>query len=107
MNSCSFIGRLTDDPKQFGQDDNVISVFQIAIDRPYVKDDGSKDTDYPKFVAKGKLSHLTQRSLTRGTLVGIECSYQTRVDTRGDQNKYYDEFVVNRYTFIEKKKERS
>lgn len=103
MNTCCFIGTLTDDPKQFGEGDNVVSSFSLAVRRSYASNDGEHDVDYPKFIAKGKQSHLTQLSLKKGYMVGIESVYQTRkiVDVTG--NKYFDEFVVDKYTFIKKK----
>ncbi|MEG6617472.1 single-stranded DNA-binding protein [Peptococcaceae bacterium 1198_IL3148] len=104
MNSCNFIGRLVEDPKQYGEGDNVVSTFKLAVNRAYTNSEGEREADFPRFVAKGKLSHLTQKSLSKGTMIGVESHFQTRKVEVDGETKYYEEFVIERYTFVEKKR---
>lgn len=105
MNKCLFIGRLTDDPVQYGEGDNVSSIFDLAVNRKYANGEGERDADFPKLVAFGKLSHLTQKALSKGTNVGVECHVRTSKNTKDGKTYYNTEFVVEGYTFIEKKRE--
>ncbi|HBF9356721.1 TPA: single-stranded DNA-binding protein, partial [Clostridioides difficile] len=48
MNSVILIGRLTKDPelKYIPGSGTAVSTFTIAVDRDYIKKDGTKETDF-------------------------------------------------------------
>ncbi|HFL3855702.1 TPA: single-stranded DNA-binding protein, partial [Clostridioides difficile] len=58
MNSVILIGRLTKDPelKYIPGSGTAVSTFTIAVDRDYIKKDGTKETDFIPIEVMGKLA---------------------------------------------------
>ena len=90
MNSVELIGRLTRDPEvRYTQGSNMaVATFNLAIDRP-PRQDGEKQTDFPRVTVFGKQAETSGKYLKQGRLVAI----QGRIQTGSYQNK-----TATRYT---------
>ena len=81
MNSCSFIGRLTADPKRFDGETSRVC-FTLAVDSDNYK--GSKETaDYLDFVAWNKTAEYIDRHFNKGDLM---CVANSRARVRQYEN---------------------
>lgn len=85
---------------------NGISVctFSIAVDRAYKKGE-EKQTDFLNIVAWRQTAEFVSKWFTKGNLIGIEGSIQTRKYTDKDgNNRTAFEIVANNVHFVESKK---
>lgn len=81
MNNVILIGRLTKDPelKYIPGSGTAVSTFTIAVDRDYVKKDGTKETDFIPVEVMGKLAEVCANNLEKGRLIAVQGSI--RVET--------------------------
>ena len=86
MNCVTLIGRLTRDPelRYIPGSGTAVTNFTIAIDRDYLKKDGTKDTDFIFIEAIGKTAEYIANYITKGRLVSVQGSI--RVDNYEDQS---------------------
>lgn len=101
MNSCCFVGRLTNDPelKKTSNDVSVCS-FRLAVNRPRVKD----TTDFIDFVAwRGSAEYLTKYA-RKGSLVAVSGALTSRnyEDKQGNKRTAF-EVVADNVTLCESK----
>lgn len=85
---------------------NGISVctFSIAVDRAYKKGE-EKQTDFLNVVCWRTTAEFVSKWFTRGSLIGIEGSIQTRkFQDKNGNNRTAFEIVANNVHFIESKK---
>lgn len=77
LNKVILMGRLTADP-EIKQTPNGISVlsFSIAVDRNYSKEE--KKTDFINLVAWRQAAEFIERYFTKGQMIAVEGSIQTR-----------------------------
>ena len=85
MNQVVLVGRLTRDPelRYIPGTGTPVASFTIAIDRDYVKKDGSKETDFIPVEVMGKSAEFCANYITKGRLVALQGSirvdnYQTQ-----------------------------
>ena len=93
MNKVILIGRLGQDPKVANtQTDTTIVNFSLATDESFTGQDGNKveKTEWHRVVAFGKQAEFCSNYLTKGRLVLVEGSLQTR--------KWQDQEGSDRYT---------
>ena len=105
FNLAILTGRLTADP-ELKTTQNGISVcsFSIAVDRAYKKGE-EKQTDFLNIVCWRTTAEFVSKWFTKGNLIGIEGSIQTRKYTDKDgNNRTAFEIVANNVHFIESKK---
>jgi single-strand DNA-binding protein len=105
FNLVVLTGRLTADP-ELKTTPNGISVctFGIAVDRAYKKGE-EKQTDFLNVVAWRQTSEFVSKWFTKGNLIGIEGSIQTRKFTdKNGNNRTAFEIVANNVHFVESKK---
>ena len=112
MNSSSFTGRLTADPKAGKTNEGVSFVhFTVAIKRRIPKNvaeaaEGDKKiqtADFPYCVAWKGTADLIAKYCKKGDKVGIEASIRTRwVEDRGE-NRQITEVRVSNIDFLEPK----
>lgn len=101
MNNCSFIGRLTSDV-ELKQTPNGISVcsFQLAVDRPNVKD----TTDFINFVAWRGTAEFISLYFKKGQKVAVTgCLTSRKYQDKDNKNRTVFEVVVDRAEFCESK----
>ena len=105
-NLAVLMGRLTADPElKTTQSGISVCSFDIAVDRPYKKDE-EKKADFIKIVAWRQTAEFVSHYFTKGSRIGIEGSIQTRryQDSNGN-NRTAFEVVANNVQFIDKKME--
>ena len=93
MNKAILIGRLGQDPKvAYAQTGTTIVNFSIATDESYTDREGNKvdKTEWHRIVTFGKQADFCANYLTKGRLVLVEGSLQTR--------KWQDQEGQDRYT---------
>ena len=105
FNLVVLTGRLTGQP-ELKTTPNGISVctFGIAVDRAYKKGE-EKETDFLNVVAWRQTAEFVSKWFTKGSLIGIEGSIQTRKFTdKNGNNRTAFEIVANNVHFVESKK---
>ena len=104
-NKAILIGRLVADP-ELRQTPNGISVVstRIAVDRRYSSRNGERQTDFINIVAWRNTAEFVSKYFSKGRLIGIEGSIQTRDYTDRDGNKRTAfEVVADNAFFVESK----
>ncbi|ENY8788730.1 single-stranded DNA-binding protein [Clostridioides difficile] len=107
MNSVILIGRLTKDPelKYIPGSGTAVSTFTIAIDRDYIKKDGTKETDFIPIEVMGKLAEVCANNLTKGRLIGVEGSIRVNSYEKEGEKRTYTKVHANKIKFLDYKKE--
>lgn len=107
LNKVMIIGRLGRDPElRYSQTGMPIASLNIATDENYVDRDGSKveKTEWHRVVVFQKAAENCANFLSKGSLVYIEGSLQTRKwqDQQG-QDRYTTEIKAQRVQFLDRK----
>ena len=105
INSVILTGRLTTNPElKHTQNGVAVTNFNIAVDRK-VKSGEEKQTDFLSVVAWRQTAEFITNYFTKGQMIGIEGSVQTRKyqDKEGN-NRTTFEIVANNVHFMESKK---
>ena len=88
LNSVVLIGRLTADPEHKQTPSGVsVTSFSIAVDRNYIDKDGNRQTDFINIVAWRNTADFICRYFSKGRMIAIEGSIQTRKYEDKDGNK--------------------
>ncbi len=105
MNKVILMGRLTKDPDvRYTQNQKVVAQFTMAVDRPYLNQDGKREADFLPVVIWGKAAELVGNSLAKGHRVLVEGRIQTRnYDDQNGTRHYVTEIIAANFEFIEKK----
>lgn len=105
MNKAILIGRLTADPelKTTPSGLNVCS-FTVAVDRRFVKEGEERKADFINCVAWRQTAEFISKYFTKGRMLGLIGSIQTRTWTDSENNKRYaTEVLVDEAYFTESK----
>lgn len=79
LNRAILMGRLTKDPELRKTQNNVsVTTFTLAVDRNYQADKDNKQTDFINIVAWRHTADFVEKYFTKGQLVAVEGSIQTR-----------------------------
>ena len=105
LNKAILIGRLTADP-ELKTTPNGISVcsFTIAVDRGYVKAGAQRQTDFIDIVSWRQTAEFVSKYFSKGRLIAVEGSIQTRsyTDNAGNKRKVF-EVVADSVHFCDSK----
>ncbi len=106
MNRVILIGRLTKDPElRYTSSEIANATFSIAVDRPYLGQDGERETDFINIVVWRKQAENCSKYITKGSQVAIEGRIQTRTyDDENGNRKYITEVVADNVQFLNTKK---
>lgn len=76
MNISIVVGRLTRDPelRYIPGNGQAVCTFTLAVDRPYVKQDGTRETDFIDIQVWGKQGESCANNLSKGKLAGVQGS---------------------------------
>lgn len=78
LNCVSLIGRLTADPElRTTTTGKSVANFSIAVDRAYSKG-GNKETDFINIVCWESTADFVSKHFSKGSMIGIQGSIQTR-----------------------------
>jgi len=104
MNKAILVGRLTKDPelKTTGSGVNVCS-FTIAVNRRFRNAEGNYDADFINCVAWRQQAEFLSRFFSKGRMVGVVGSIQTRNYERDGQRVYVTEVVADEISFVDSK----
>lgn len=105
INSVILTGRLTTVPElKTTQSGLSVCSFDIAVDRAYSKGE-EKQTDFIKIVAWRQTAEFVNKYFSKGSMIGVEGSIQTRkYQDKDGNNRVAFEIIANRVHFIESKK---
>ena len=107
VNTVVLMGRLTADPelKQTPSGTSV-TAFSLAVERSFAKAGEERQTDFINIVAWRNTAEFVSRYFTKGQLVVVEGSIQTRrYQDKNGNNRTAFEVVANQVHFAEKKRE--
>ena len=107
MNKIILMGRLTRDPEvRYTPTGKVVCQFTVAVDRPFMSQDGQREADFIPVVIWGKSAELCGNSLTKGQRVLVEGRLQIRsYDAKDGSKRWVTEVIANSFEFIERKGE--
>lgn len=106
LNKVILMGRLTDNP-DYRQTPTGVSVatFRLAVDRNFQKSGEERKADFINIVTWRNTADFVNRFFTKGQLVAVEGSLQTRdyTDNQGNR-RYVTEVVADQVYFAESKR---
>lgn len=108
INTVAIVGRLTKDP-ELRKTQSGISVLQftVAVQRPYADSNGNRGADFISCVAWRKAAENISTYFKKGNSIGLEGRLQSRsYDSKEGNRIFITELLVERFSFIESKKER-
>lgn len=109
MNNITLTGRLTKntDMHYIPGTETLVATFTIAVDRDYVKKDGSRDTDFIPIEVVGNLANFCVKYLTKGRLVGVQGSLRIeRFTAKDGSTRTYTKVRAKTVQALDKKRER-
>ena len=105
MNKAILVGRLTRDPelKSTANGTNVCS-FSVAVNRRYKNAEGNYDADFINCTAWRQTAEFVSKYFTKGRMIGVVGSIQTRnYDDKDGKNVYVTEVAADEVYFVESK----
>lgn len=88
MNKAIIMGRLTRDPElKYTQSNVAVVSFIVAVDRAFKPKDGERETDFINCVAWRQSAEFLARWFTKGRMIAVSGSLQTRKYTDRDGNQ--------------------
>ena len=109
LNKAILIGRLTADPNlRYTQLGNAVANFTLAVDKPYVGQDGERGVDFIDVVVWRKLAETCANHLHKGRLVAVEGRLEIRSydDQQGIRRKAA-EVVADNVRFLDRGKKQT
>ena len=105
MNRVIIMGRLTRDPEvRYTPTQKVVCQFTVAVDRPFLNQEGQREADFIPVVVWGKAAELCGNSLAKGHRILVEGRLQIRSYDDKDGNRHWvTEVIADRVEFIERK----
>lgn len=105
MNKCEFIGRLTKDPELTTTTSGIsITKFNIAVDRKFKKEDGTKETDFFNCVAWRGLADNINKYVHKGSKVYVFGEIQNHsYDDKDGIKRYVTDLQVSDCEFLDNK----
>ena len=109
MNKIVILGRLTKDVDvRYTPSQKVVCSFTLAVDRPFLNQEGKREADFIPVVVWGKVAELCGNSLAKGHRILVEGRLQIRSYDGKDGNRHWvTEVIANSVEFIERKAEGS
>ena len=109
LNTVVLMGRLTSDPELRHTSNNVaVTSFTLAVNRSYAKAGTERVTDFIDIVAWRNTAEFVSKYFSKGQLVAVQGSIQTRTyqDKDGNKRKAF-EVIADNVHFAEPKREYS
>ena len=105
MNRIILLGRLTKDTElRYTPSGKAVCQFTLAINRPYVNQNGEREADFIPIVIWGKQAELANSGLAKGQRCLVEGRLQIRSFEGKDKQKHYiTEVIADHFEFIEKR----
>lgn len=105
MNKIIIMGRCTKDPEvRYTPSQKVVASLTLAVDRPFLGQDGKREADFIPVVIWGKTAELVGNSCAKGHRLLVEGRLQIRSYDGKDGNRHWvTEVIANSVEFIERK----
>ena len=105
MNKVILVGRLTKDPEvRQTPGGKVVASFTLAVDRPFLTQDGKREADFIPVVVWGKAAELVGNSCQKGHRLLVEGRLQIRnFEGKDGSKRYVAEIIASNIEFIERK----
>ncbi len=107
LNVAAIMGRLTADPElRHTPSDIAVTTFTLAVDRSYARAGTERQTDFINVVAWRSTAEFVCRYFTKGQMMAVTGSIQTRnyEDKQGNKRTAF-EIVANDVSFTGSKRE--
>ena len=104
LNKIILIGRLVADPQlRYTQSGIAVTNFTLAVDRPFVSQDGQREADFIDIVTWRKLAEVCANHLNKGRLVAVEGRLQIRsYDDQNGIRRKASEIVADNVRFLDR-----
>ena len=104
-NHITILGRLTKDPDvKYVASGKAVATFTMAVDRPFLGQDGKREADFIPVVIWGKTAELVGNSCAKGHRLLVEGRLQIRSYDGKDGNRHWvTEVIANSVEFVERK----
>lgn len=105
MNKIVLLGRMTKDPEiRYTPSQKVVAQFTMAVDRPFLNQQGQREADFIPVVVWGKAAELIGNSCAKGHRLLVEGRLQIRqYDDKNGQRRWITEVIASGFDFIERK----
>lgn len=109
LNRIVLIGRLTKDPElRHTQSGKAVCAFTLAVDRPYLANNGNREADFINIVVWNKTAENCAQYLAKGKLAAVDGRLQIRsYDGQDGQRRYITEVIADNVRFLSPKSEGS
>ena len=106
-NHITILGRLTKSPDvRYTPSQKVVCSFTLAVDRPFLNQEGKREADFIPVVVWGKAAELCGNSLAKGHRLLVEGRLQIRnFDAKDGTKHWVTEVIASNVEFIERKSE--
>ena len=106
-NRVILLGRLTKDPEvRYTPSQKVVASFTLAVDRPFLNQQGQREADFIPVVVWGKAAELVGNSCGKGHRLLVEGRLQIRnFDAKDGTKLWVTEVIASNVEFIERKSE--
>lgn len=107
LNKVILIGRLTKDPElRYTASNLPVCSFSIAVDRTYARQGEQKQADFINIVAWRNTAEFVSKYFTKGRLIAVSGSLQTRTwDDQEGKRHYATEVVIDEAHFVDSKRD--
>lgn len=106
-NHITLLGRLTKNPEiRYTTSQKVVASLVLAVDRPFLGQDGKREADFIPVVIWGKTAEMVGNSCAKGHRLLVEGRLQIRnFDAKDGTKHWVTEVIANSVEFIEKKQD--
>lgn len=106
MNNVILIGRIGKEVKVTNFENGKVANFSIATNENYNDKDGQKveKTEWHNIVAHNKLAEISEKYLTKGSLVSISGKLATRNYEKEGVKHFVTEIIASKIEFLDSKK---
>jgi len=107
LNKVILMGRFTRDPELRSTPQGISTCsFSLAVDRSFVRQGEERKADFINCVAWRQTAEFISKYFTKGSLIAVEGSIQTRSwDDNEGKKRYATEVIVNQAHFAESKRD--
>ena len=106
-NHITLLGRLTKNPEiRYTTSQKVVASLVLAVDRPFLGQDGKREADFIPVVIWGKTAEMVGNSCAKGHRLLVEGRLQIRnFDAKDGTKHWVTEVIANSVEFIERKEQ--
>lgn len=109
LNQVVLIGNLTRDPElRYTPDGTPVVSFTIAVNRPFVNREGTREADFVPIVVWRKRAETCSEYLMKGSQVAVEGRLQVRsYEDKDGVRKWVTEVIARRVDFLQRLKKQT